>query len=68
MKSDKTMTKAVILHKSQFIPYIRRVDLSCSTSHWDQLQRNSNNAEIAKATKQLISVRIFAVLHDLGNK
>jgi len=53
----------------EFIPYIRGVDSSCSISsrpHWDQIQRNYN--AITRATKQLIPVRLFAVLDDLENR
>ena len=70
-KSDKTTTKTVENRniKSEFIPYIRRVDSSCYTSsgsHWDQIRRNNN--AIMKATKQLISGRLLAVVYDLQNR
>ena len=70
-KSDKTTTKTVENRniKSEFIPCIRRVDSSCSTSsgpHWDQIRRNNN--AIMKATKQLISGRLLAVVYDLQNR
>ena len=65
MKSDKTMTKTVILHQNLFL-ISEELTLICSTSHWDQIQRNNN--AITRATKQLIPVKIFAVLHDLENR
>ena len=66
MKSDKTMTKTVILHQNLFLTSEELTSSSCSTSYWDQIQRNNN--AITRATKQLIPVRLFAVLHDLENR
>ena len=65
MESDKTMTKTVTLHQNLFL-ISEELTLSCSTSHWDQLQRNNN--AITRATKQLIPVKISAVLDDRENR
>jgi len=67
MKRDNTMTKTVIiLHQDLFLISDGLTQAAQSTSHWDQIQRNNN--AITRATKQLIPVRIFAVLHDLENR
>ena len=60
LKSDKTMTKTVYNRNitPELIPYIRRVDLSCSTSsgpHWDQnsekQQRHHESYKTANSSK-----------------
>jgi len=64
MKSDKKMTKTVILHQNLFLISEELTRAALTGIKFRETTTPSQEA----ATKQLIPVRIFAVLHDLENR